>query len=60
MEKLMTADDVANFLGVTRMTVYQLKSRHEIPFLKVGGSLRFEKNAIEKWVEAQMTSSKGE
>lgn len=56
----MTADDVANFLSITKMTVYQLKARHEIPFLKVGGSLRFEKNAIEKWVEAQMTSSKGE
>ena len=40
-EKLLTIKEVATMLGVSLATVYRLTLGRKIPFLKVGGQLRF-------------------
>lgn len=50
MTEFMTVDEVAHLLRVTKKTIYRLLERGDIPAVKVGRSWRFEKAAINEWV----------
>lgn len=50
MAELMTVEEVARYLRVTKKTIYRLLRRGKIPATKVGGQWRFEKSAIDKWL----------
>lgn len=52
MERLLKADEVAELLNIKPQTVYLLKSQKKIPFIQIGGSVRFQQSEIEKWVES--------
>lgn len=52
-EPLMTADEVAEYLSVSPGTIYNRTSKGEMPFVKVGSSLRFRRSEIDRWVEEQ-------
>lgn len=43
---LLTIDEVSSFLKVSRKTVYYWVSRAEIPFIRVGRHLRFDRESI--------------
>lgn len=47
---LLTADDVARILGVTRDHVYALSRRREIPTITLGRVRRYRREAIERWL----------
>ncbi|MCC2278511.1 helix-turn-helix domain-containing protein [Streptomyces sp. ET3-23] len=51
--KLMTVDDVADYLDVPKSWVYGNWRTRAIPFRKVGQSLRVRPSDLEKWFEAQ-------
>ena len=44
--KLITPDDLAEFLSLSKPTIYRLVDGRKIPFFKVNGSLRFSKDDI--------------
>lgn len=47
---LMSVDELAAHLGgVSRDWIYQRTSKNEIPFVKVGRLLKFDRAAIDKW-----------
>ena len=48
--EVMTAQEVADLLRVSRWSVYEMVKRHDIPFFKVGRSVRFDRNSIEVWM----------
>jgi excisionase family DNA binding protein len=48
-EKLLTIKEVATMLGVSLATVYRLTLGRKIPFLKVGGQLRFRRLSLDAW-----------
>ncbi len=50
-KKIMTADQVADYLGVHRETVYLYAKRGKIPAFKIGYDWRFKRDSIERWVE---------
>jgi excisionase family DNA binding protein len=50
-ESLMTIDELATYLKVTRRTIYEWLKQHKLPALKVVGQWRFKKEAIDKWLE---------
>ena len=50
-EKAWTAQDVADFLGVHKGTVYTLAANMEIPCRKIGDRYIFSPAAIARWVE---------
>lgn len=50
-EPLWTADDVARFLGVSSGTVRCWQRAHRLPFIKVGGTVRFPPEEIRRWVD---------
>lgn len=50
-DTILTIREVAEFLRVTEKTIYRMASEKRIPAFKVGGSWRFDKTDIEKWIE---------
>ena len=52
-EKLMTIDDLADYLRVKRRTVYDWVKKGKIPAIKTVGQWRFKKEQIDVWLEQQ-------
>ena len=50
---IMTIGEVAGYLKVTERTIYRLAAAKKIPAFKVGGSWRFSKADIDKWISEQ-------
>ena len=50
---IMTIKDVAEYLKLKENTAYKLAAEGKIPGFKVGGSWRFKRNEIEKWIDAE-------
>lgn len=48
---IMTIKEVAEYLKLKEKTAYKLVAEGKIPGFKVGGSWRFKKSEIEKWIE---------
>lgn len=48
-EKLLTKQDVADFLQVSIKTIDKKVHLEEIPFLKIGRLVRFEKGIVLAW-----------
>ncbi|MYT33806.1 helix-turn-helix domain-containing protein [Streptomyces sp. SID8354] len=49
----MTVDDVAEHLNVPKSWVYDNWKREQVPFRKVGQSLRCRPADLEKWLDRQ-------
>lgn len=54
----MTIKEVAEFLKLKEKTAYALAARGDIPGFKVGGSWRFRKSELEKWIASQNYKNK--
>ena len=52
---ILTIKQVAEFLKVTDRTIYKLAAAKKIPAFKVGGTWRFLRADIDRWI-AQQTS----
>ncbi len=50
-KEFLTPDELAAILAISKVTVYRLIARRRIAFIKVGGSLRFRRIDVEKYVE---------
>ena len=50
---IMTIGEVADYLKVTERTIYRLAGAKQIPAFKVGGSWRFSKADIDRWIQRQ-------
>ncbi|WP_438291774.1 helix-turn-helix domain-containing protein [Streptomyces sp. HUAS TT7] len=51
--KMMTIDDVADYLTKPKHWVYDNHSRLNMPFKKIGQALRIRPADLDKWVDAQ-------
>jgi excisionase family DNA binding protein len=49
-ERLMTLREVAARLGVCRALVYRLCQRNELTAVRIGGALRFQRDAVESFL----------
>jgi excisionase family DNA binding protein len=52
-KKIMTAEQVAGYLGLHRETVYLYAKTGKLPAFKIGYSWRFKRDSIDSWVEEQ-------
>ena len=60
IEGLLTIPDVAALLTVSIATVRRLQQQRKLPFIKVGGSIRFERGDIASYVGARRVRAIGE
>ncbi|MEI6631630.1 MAG: helix-turn-helix domain-containing protein [bacterium] len=49
----MTMEDLAEYLKVTRRTIYEWLKHNKIPAVKLVGQWRFKKDKIDAWLEHQ-------
>ena len=50
---VMTIKEVSEYLKLNEKTAYRLASEGKIPGFKVGGSWRFRKSEIDRWIVQQ-------
>ena len=50
-KRLLTTRETAEYLGLATETVYRKARLRELPSVKVGRSLRFDLQALERYVE---------
>jgi excisionase family DNA binding protein len=50
-EKLLTLEQVADYLNVDKFTVYRLLAAKELPAFKVGNQWRFKRKLLENWLK---------
>lgn len=52
-KKILRPDEAANFLRISRRSVYRLISSGELSAFKIGGSLRITSQALNNFIEKQ-------
>lgn len=49
--QVMTVGEISEYLKLARSTVYRLAQTGEIPARKVGGTWRFSRKQVDRWLE---------
>lgn len=50
-DEILTLDEVAIFLKAGKRTVYRFAQSGEIPAFKLGGTWRFRRSELERWID---------
>lgn len=56
-ENLLTVKEIASYMKINERTIYKLAKEKQIPALKIGGTWRFNRSVIDKWVNETMTKN---
>lgn len=49
----LTPQQIADYLGVTRETIYRMVRKNEIPHFKIRSRIFFSKETIDAWIRDQ-------
>lgn len=61
LDRLLTVQELANYLGVPVATIYAWRYRHEgPPGFRVGRHVRFRQSDIEEWLNDQLDEVRAE
>ena len=52
--EIMTMDELAEYLKISKSTLYKLAQEGKLPGQKVGRHWRFRKKAVDRWLEQNM------
>lgn len=58
-ERLLTADEVAERLGLTTETVLVWVRRGELPAFRLGRAIRFREHELDAWLDERATPRQG-
>ncbi|MBT8402060.1 MAG: helix-turn-helix domain-containing protein [Rhodothermia bacterium] len=50
-QRFLNIEQAAEYLGFSVHTLYGWTSQRRIPFVKIGGRVRFDKQKLDKWIE---------
>lgn len=50
-DDIMTMDELAEYLKISKSTLYKLATDNKLPGTKIGKRWRFHKDAIDRWVQ---------
>lgn len=50
-QPLMNVQEVAQRLNMAVTTIYKMVNQRRIPYVKIGGALKFDLAALEKWLK---------
>lgn len=59
-DKWLSVDDICDYLGVKRDTVYKWISEKSMPAHRVGRFWKFKKEQVDSWIESGGASDKSE
>lgn len=49
--RLLTIQEVSQYIGLSVYTIYTMVSQRRIPFVKVGRLTKFDKGRIDAWID---------
>jgi excisionase family DNA binding protein len=58
-DEILTVEEVAAYLKAGRRTVYRLAANGQIPAFKLGGTWRFQRAELDRWIAARMGMREG-
>lgn len=53
--EILTLDEVAAYLKAGKRTVYRLAAEGKLPAFKLGGTWRFRRRDLDRWIAANLT-----
>lgn len=56
-DEILTIDEVAAFLKAGKRTVYRLAASGKLPAFKLGGTWRFRRSDLDKWIANRIGKS---
>jgi excisionase family DNA binding protein len=59
-DEIMTIDELAEYLKISKSTLYKLAVENKLPGTKIGKRWRFHKEAIDEWVKQGPSQSKNQ
>jgi excisionase family DNA binding protein len=51
MNKVLTLEELADYLRVHPSTIYRLLRKNQLPAFKVGSDWRFNLDSVDKWID---------
>ena len=57
LPNMLTRDELARYFRISKTGVYRLVEKRQIPFYRVGGSLRFAKNDVMAYLNGKRIES---
>lgn len=54
--EILTLDEVAAYMKAGKRTVYRLAADGKIPGFKLGGTWRFRRSDLDKWIAANLSN----
>lgn len=58
MQRLMTIREIADYLRLSKVTVYKMTRQGKIPALKIGRQWRYNKAEIDSWVKQKSNNKR--
>lgn len=55
-DEILTLDEVALYLKAGKRTVYRLVAEGKLPGFKLGGTWRFRRSDLDKWIAASLSN----
>lgn len=59
-DEIMTVKELAEYLKIAEKTAYRFAAEGKLPGFKVGGSWRFDKKDIQKWIDQRKKDNNNE
>lgn len=56
VDEVLTLDEVSAYLKAGKRTVYRLAQNGEIPAFKLGGTWRFRRSELDRWIAAKIAA----
>jgi len=59
--KLMSPKELSEYIGVkeSSLAVWRTNKTYPLPYIKVGGLIRYNKDAVDKWLESRTKNTGG-
>jgi predicted DNA-binding transcriptional regulator AlpA len=52
MDTLLTQEDLCQYLKISTSSLWRLRTHAGLPYLAIGGCLRYRLNEVEKWLQS--------
>ncbi len=53
-DEILTIDEVAAYLKASKRTVYRLAASGKLPAFKLGGTWRFRRSDLDRWIASRV------